>query len=100
MRRIGGAVLAATGVIACPCHLPLTLPVLVAAFGDASSAASLLGNTGLLTALLVGYFVLALLAGLRLLAGEDGRQRAGQPRIGGAATGPPAGCACSGGRDV
>ncbi len=69
MRRIGGYLLLATGFLACPCHLPFALPLLAAVLGGTTIGASLLDNTGLLVALLGGYFILALLVGFRLLSG-------------------------------
>lgn len=69
MKRIGGYLLLATGFLACPCHLPLTLPLLAAVLGGTTIGASLLDNTGLLALLLGGYFILALLVGFRFLSG-------------------------------
>lgn len=73
MRRIVGTLLTITAALACPCHLPLTMAILVGVLGGTSLGAALLGNTGLLVALLAGYFAVALLAGLRLTAGLPGR---------------------------
>ena len=33
MSRVWGGVLAATGFVACPCHLPLTLPLILGVLG-------------------------------------------------------------------
>ncbi len=68
MRRIGGYLLTVTGLLACPCHLPLLAGVLA----GTSLGAWVAGNTGPLFALLGGYFVVAVLVGVRLITGATG----------------------------
>jgi mercuric ion transport protein len=60
MRRIGAAVLAVTGVLACPCHLVVTLPLL-AGMVAGTALGSFLTNHASLVYLVAGiYFVGAL----------------------------------------
>ncbi|MDP9350877.1 MAG: mercury resistance protein [Chloroflexota bacterium] len=67
MKKIGGYLLAATGLLACPCHLPLTLSVVAAVAGGTSLGAFLLDSTWLLAGVLGAYFVVAVPLGLRLV---------------------------------
>lgn len=62
-----GYALAATTLIACPCHLPLTLPVVAGVLGGTAFGAALTAHTGLLVAAATLYFVVALGAALYLL---------------------------------
>ncbi|MDP9374329.1 MAG: hypothetical protein M3Q65_18130 [Chloroflexota bacterium] len=73
MRRIGGYLLAATGLLACPCHLPLTLPVLAATLGGTALGAALLEHPAVVGTLLTGYFLAAVLVGVRLAAGPTSK---------------------------
>lgn len=66
-RSIGSSLLLITGFLACPCHLPLTLPLLVALFGGTALGTWLSTHTGLVIGLSTGYFLAAIVAGLRLL---------------------------------
>ncbi|GAC1543884.1 MAG: hypothetical protein NVS2B7_17870 [Herpetosiphon sp.] len=59
-RTISSTFLLITGIIACPCHLALTLPLLLALFGGTAVGAFLAAHTGLIVALSTGYFVAAL----------------------------------------
>jgi mercuric ion transport protein len=84
MRNVGSYLLIVTGLLLCPCHLPLTMPLLVALAGGTALGAWLAGHTGLLYGLAAGYFVIALAAGVWLLNGRR------SPSTGGA--GDPACC--------
>jgi hypothetical protein len=67
VKRVGGYLLAATALIACPCHLVLLLPLAVGLLGGTALGAALEANTGLLIAAATVYFVGALAGGLYLL---------------------------------
>ncbi len=67
MRSLSGWLLAITGFLACPCHLPLTLPILLALLGGTSLGLFLQQNTGLVIAAATAYFLGALGFGLVLL---------------------------------
>lgn len=62
-RGLAGAILIGTGVLACPCHLPLTLPLLA---GTAIGAFAL-GHPLLVVGGLGLYFLAAIFFGARLL---------------------------------
>ncbi len=63
MRHIGGAVLAVTGVLACPCHLVVTLPLLAGLLAGTALGGFLTTHTGLVYLGAGIYFVGALLLG-------------------------------------
>ena len=67
MNRLWGGVLAVTGFIACPCHLPLTLPLLLGVLGGTGLGGFLASNTGLVYGIATGYFIFGLGVGLFLL---------------------------------
>ncbi len=68
MRRfIGSSLLLITGLLVCPCHLPLTLPLLVALFGGTALGTWLSTHTGLVIGLSTGYFLAAIALGIWLL---------------------------------
>ncbi len=78
LRSWSGWILAITGFLACPCHLPLTLPILLAVLGGTSLGLFLQQNTGLVLAVATAYFIGALGIGLVLLtrsAARDDRRR-------------------------
>lgn len=64
--KLTGYLLGATAFVACPCHLPLTLPLTVALLGGTAWGAALSQNTGLIYGIATAYFVLGLLTGMRL----------------------------------
>ncbi len=66
-KKIGGYTLAATAFVACPCHLPLTLPLLVVLLGGTSWGVFIAQNTALVYGLAGAYFVFGLLAGVWLV---------------------------------
>ena len=63
MRRVWGGVLVATGLIACPCHLPLTLALAVGLLGGTAVGGFITANTGLVYGIAGVYFIVALAAG-------------------------------------
>jgi mercuric ion transport protein len=67
MRRIGGALLAVTGFLACPCHLIITLPLLLSLLAGTALGSFLSHNIGLVYAGASVYFIVALAAGVLLL---------------------------------
>ncbi len=75
MGKVWGGVLLVTGVLACPCHLPLTLSLLAGVLGGAGAGSLLGGHTGLLYGVFTGYFLLSIGAGWYLL-NRKGRNKA------------------------
>jgi mercuric ion transport protein len=69
MRRIGGVVLTVTGFLACPCHLIITLPLLISLLAGTALGSFLSRNTGLVYAGAGIYFVVALALGAWFLFG-------------------------------
>ena len=67
MRRIGGVALTVTGFLACPCHLIITLPLLISLLAGTALGSFLSLNTGLVTTGAAIYFVVALALGATLL---------------------------------
>ena len=66
-RSIGSSLFLITGFLACPCHIPLTLPLLVALFGGTTLGTWLSTHTGLVIGLSTGYFLAAIVLGVWLL---------------------------------
>ncbi len=71
MSRVWGGILTVTAIVACPCHLPLALPLLLGVLGGPGAGSFIAANAGLVYGLATGYFILALGGGLFLL----GRRR-------------------------
>ena len=69
MRRIGGVVLTVTGFLACPCHLIITLPLLISLVAGTALGSFLSRNTGLVYTVAGIYFVVALALGAWFLFG-------------------------------
>jgi hypothetical protein len=69
MRRIGGTLLAVTGFLACPCHLIVTLPLLISLLAGTALGGFLQQHTGLVYTGAGIYFVVALALGTSLLLG-------------------------------
>lgn len=67
MRSLGGTLLTLSGLLACPCHLPLTLPLLLTLLGGTSLGLFLRANTGLIVVGAGAYFLAAIGAGFFLL---------------------------------
>ncbi len=63
MRRMGGVVLAVTGILACPCHLVVTLPLLAGLLAGTALGQFLTHNTGFVYTGAAIYFVGALTLG-------------------------------------
>ena len=75
MRRIGGVVLTVTGLLACPCHLIITLPLLISLLAGTALSSFLSRNTGLVYTGASIYFVVALALGAWFLFGPKGGKR-------------------------
>lgn len=67
MRRIGGVALTVTGFLACPCHLIITLPLLMSLLAGTVLGSFLSRNTGLVYTGATIYFVVALALEIRFL---------------------------------
>ena len=67
MGKVWGGVLLVTGIIACPCHLIITLPLILGLLAGSGIGAILATNTGLVYGVAGGYFIVALAAGWYLL---------------------------------
>jgi mercuric ion transport protein len=76
MKTLTGYLLTATALIACPCHLPFTLPLALALLGGTASGAALGANVWLVVAGATVYFVAALAAGLYLLSRRTNDEKA------------------------
>ena len=66
MGRVWGGVLVATSFIACPCHLVITLPLILGALGGTGLGAALTDNQGLVYGVATGYFIVGLAGGIYL----------------------------------
>ncbi len=69
MRRIGGVVLTVTGLLACPCHLIVTVPLLLSLLAGTAVGSFLSRTTGLVYIGATIYFVVALALGAWFLFG-------------------------------
>jgi len=77
MRRIGGVVPTVTGFLACPCHLIITLPLLISGLSGTAVGSFLSRNTGLVYTGAGIYFVVALALGAWFLFGPKREKREG-----------------------
>ena len=77
MRRISGIVLTVTGFLTCPCHLILTLPLLISLLAGTTLGSFLSHNTAVVYIGAGIYFVGALAVGASLLFGGMRVQRDG-----------------------
>jgi mercuric ion transport protein len=75
MRRIGGVVLTVTGFLACPCHLIITLPLLISLLAGTAVGSFLSRNVGLVYTGAGLYFVVALVLGAWFLFGPKRQNR-------------------------
>lgn len=75
MRRIGGVALTVTGFLACPCHLIITLPLLISLLAGTAVGSFLSRNTGLVYTGASIYFVVALALGYWFLFGPKRQNR-------------------------
>ncbi len=73
MSRAWGGVLTVTGFVACPCHLPFTLPLVLGVLGGTGLGSFIGANTGLIYGVFTGYFIAGIGVGWYLL---NRRQRA------------------------
>ncbi len=69
MRRMSGIVLTVTGFLACPCHLIITLPLLISLLAGTALGSFLSRNIGLVYTGAGIYFVVALALGYWFLFG-------------------------------
>jgi hypothetical protein len=60
MRRVGGVVLAVTGLLACPCHLIVPVPWLASGLSGTALGSFLIRTTGLVFTFASVYFIVAL----------------------------------------
>ena len=67
MSNIWGGVLAVTGFIACPCHLPFTIPLFLGILGGTGAGGFVAANINLVYGFATGYFVLGVGVGVYLL---------------------------------
>ena len=77
MRRIGGVALTVTGFLACPCHLIITMPLLISLLAGTALGSFLSRNTGLVYTGAAIYFVVALALGYWFLFGPASGKREG-----------------------
>ena len=66
MSKIWGTVLLVTGFIACPCHLVITLPIIIGVLGGTGLGAFLSDNRGLVYGVATGYFIVGVAGGYYL----------------------------------
>jgi hypothetical protein len=78
MRRIGGMVLTVTGFLACPCHLIITLPLLLSLLAGTALGGFLQQHTGLVYTGAGLYFVVALALAASLLFGPKRQSNRGE----------------------
>jgi mercuric ion transport protein len=78
MRRIGGTRLSVTGFLACPCHLIVTLPLLISLLAGTALGSFLSRNTGLVYTGAGIYFVVALALGVFFLFGSKRQSNRGE----------------------
>ena len=67
MSRVWGGVLTVTGFVACPCHLPFTLPLVLGVLGGTGLGSFIGANTGLIYGVFTGYFIAGIGVGSYLL---------------------------------
>ncbi len=75
MRRIGGVVLTVTGLLACPCHLIVTVPLLISLLAGTALGSFLSHHTGLAYTGAGIYFVVASAVGYWFLFGKSRPKR-------------------------
>ena len=75
MRRIGGIALTVTGFLDCPCHLIITLPLVISLLAGTAVGSFLSHNTGEVLTFAGIYFVVALALGYWFLFGPKRGKR-------------------------
>jgi mercuric ion transport protein len=75
IRTVTGYLLAGTALLACPCHLPLTLPLALALLGGTALGPLLAARSELVIIAASVYFVAGLVLGWLLLVGRTSRLR-------------------------
>ena len=75
MRRIGGIGLTVTGILVCPCHLIVTLPLLISLLAGTALGRFLSRSTGLIYTGAAIYFMIALVLGAWFLFGPTREKR-------------------------
>ena len=78
LHRIAGYVLAASAVVACPCHLVLLLPLLLAVLSGTAFGGVLAQNPGILVGAATLYFLAALAGAYKLLTAKADAHGAGE----------------------
>ncbi len=81
MKTLKGYILLITGFLACPCHLPLTLPLLLAVTAGTAIGALLASNIWLIVAVSTIYFVSALALGWRYVTQDEKACEVSQPKL-------------------
>jgi len=66
MSRYWGGILTVTGFVACPCHLPLTLPIVLGVLGGTGLGTFIGVNTSLIYGIFTAYFVVGIGVGMYL----------------------------------
>ena len=79
MNKAWGGVLVVTGFIACPCHLVITLPLILGVLGGTGLGAFLSDNQGLVYGVATGYFIVGLAGGIYLWNRK--KSKTGQSRL-------------------
>ena len=67
MSRSWGWVLGVTGFLACPCHLPFTLPLILGVLGGTGVGSYVGANTGLIYGIFTAYFIVGIGVAIYLL---------------------------------
>ena len=79
MGKVWGGVLLVTGLIACPCHLVITLPIILGLLAGTGVGAILGANTGLVYGVAGAYFIVALVSGWYVLNSKKDVPSPGAP---------------------
>ena len=73
MSRVWGGVLTVTGLVACPCHFPFTLPLILGLLGGTGIGSFVGANTSLIYGIATGYFIVGIGVGWYLLMRKRAR---------------------------
>lgn len=74
MKNVGVWALGLTGFLACPCHLPVTLGLIVGVFGGSAFGAFLLANPVIIYAVFTAYFLTGMVVLYRYLSVDPKRK--------------------------